>query len=64
MVVKRGNTWCVVHGHPRKKGSKTDKPKGTLIKAYRFTPGNAASEAQAKRKAEKMHAAILANQNK
>jgi len=33
-VVKRGNQWCVVHGHPKKKGSKTDKPKGSIIKCH------------------------------
>jgi hypothetical protein len=34
MVVKKGNKYCVVHGSPKKKGSKTDKPKGTIIKCF------------------------------
>jgi len=62
MVVKRGNAYCVVHGHPQKPGSKTDKPKGTAIKCYSFTPGNEQSENEARRKAFKMHRAILVNQ--
>lgn len=64
MVIKKGNRWCVVHGHPRKTGSKTDKPKGSVIKCYRFEPGNAESEKLAKRKAIKMHQAILISQQK
>lgn len=64
MVRKRGDAWCVVHGHPRKPGSKTDKPIGSVIKCFPFTPGNADSEAMAKAKAERMHRAILANQNR
>ena len=64
MIVKRGNRWCVVHGHPMKKGSKTDKPKGTIIKCYSFTPGNKQSEANAKAKAKKMHQAILISESK
>jgi len=40
----------VFHGSPRKAGSKTDKPKGALIKAY--------FGARARTKAEKMHRAI------
>ena len=53
MVVKRGNKWCVVHAHPQKKGSKTDKPEGTVIKCF-----------GTKAEADRMHRAILANQNK
>jgi len=34
MVKKRGNQWCVLHGHPKKMGSKTDKPKGSTIKCF------------------------------
>lgn len=33
-VVQRGSQWCVVHGHPKKAGSKTDKPKGSVIKCF------------------------------
>ena len=33
-VVKRGRKWCTVHGSPRKKGSKTDKPKGSVIACF------------------------------
>lgn len=61
MVVKKGNKWCVVHGHPQKKGSKIDKPKGSVIKCYSFNPKVKGSEAQAKAKANKMHSAIIAN---
>lgn len=50
MIEKRGNKWCVVHGHTRKKGSKTDKPKGTVIKCF-----------STRAEAEKMHRAIMAN---
>ena len=59
MVEKRGNAWCVVHGHPKKKDSKTDKPKGTIIKCYYFDPTLKGSEARAKKKANKMHRAIM-----
>ena len=59
MIEKKGNRWCVVHGHPKKKGSKTDKPKGTIIKCYSFNPKIKGSEARAKAKANKMHAAIM-----
>ena len=55
MVVKRDGKWCVVHGHPKKKGSKTDKPKGSVIKCFPGTP-------EGKKKAEAMHRAILASQ--
>jgi hypothetical protein len=34
MVEKRGGKYHVVHGHKRKKGSKTDKPKGTTITSF------------------------------
>ena len=53
MVVKRGNKWCVIHKHPRKKGSKTDKPVGTVIKCF-----------DTKEEADAMHKAILISQNK
>ena len=51
MVEKHGNRWCVVHGHPKKPGSKTDKPKGTIIKCF-----------DTKAEAEAMHTAILLSQ--
>lgn len=34
MIVQRGSQWCVVHGHEQKPGSKTDKPKGAIIKCF------------------------------
>lgn len=34
MVVKRGDKWCVIHAHPKKPGSKTDKPIGAIIKCF------------------------------
>jgi len=34
MIEKRGKKWCVVHGHAQKQGSKTDKPKGSVIKCF------------------------------
>lgn len=33
-VEKRGNKYCVVHGHAQKPGSKTDKPPGSIIKCF------------------------------
>jgi len=44
----------VVHGHPRKKGSKRDKAKGSNIKCYPGTP-------YGKAKALRQHRAIMAN---
>ena len=52
-VVKRGSQWCVVHGHPQKPGSKTDKPPGTPIKCF-----------ATKEKAEAMHKAIIISEAK
>ena len=49
-VEKRGNKWCVVHGHPKKPGSKTDKPEGSIIKCF-----------PTKAEADAMHKAIMAN---
>ena len=34
MIEKIGNKYCVLHGHPRKEGSKTDMPMGTIIKCF------------------------------
>jgi hypothetical protein len=62
MIEKRGNRWCVVHGHPQKAGSERDKPKGAVIKCFPFTPGDKESEASARLKANAMHKAILASQ--
>lgn len=53
MVKKRGDKWCVVHAHPQKTGSKTDKPMGTTIKCF-----------DKKKDADAMHAAIIISQNK
>jgi len=53
MIVKRGNKYCVVHAHSKKKGSKTDKPAGTVIKCF-----------NTRKEAEAMHKAILANKPK
>lgn len=61
MVRKRGSAWCVLHGHPKKKGSKRDKPQGSVIKCYSFNPSVKGSEARAKSKALKMHKAIMAS---
>ena len=55
-VEKRGNNWCVVHGHPQKAGSKTDKAPGTPIHCYSI---DKLGEAEARRRAEAMHAAIV-----
>ena len=54
----------MVHGHPRKVGSKTDKPKGSVIKCYPFKPGSETSEANAKRKADAQHYAIMMSEQK
>jgi len=62
MVRKRGSKWCVLHGHPQKPGSKTDKPVGSVIKCFPFKEGDKASEARAKKKAEAMHQAIIISQ--
>lgn len=64
MIKKIGSAYVVVHGHAKKKGSKTDKPKGTVIKKYPFKPGSERSEAEAKRKAQKMHTAIILSQRR
>lgn len=33
-IVKRGKEFCVLHAHPKKKGSKTDKPIGSIIHCF------------------------------
>lgn len=52
-VVKRGDQWCVVHGHPKKPGSKTDKEPGTPIHCF-----------PTKEEAEAMHKAIIVSEIK
>jgi DNA adenine methylase len=52
-VVKRGDKWCVVHGHPIKPGSKTDKPPGSIIKCF-----------PTKEEAVAMHKAIIVSQKR
>lgn len=52
-VVKRGDSWCVIHGHPQKPGSKTDKPIGSVIKCF-----------PTREQAEAMHKAIIISQIK
>jgi hypothetical protein len=47
MVVRRGSKWCVVHAHPKKPGSTTDRAPGTIIHCF---PTRA--------QAERMHQAI------
>ena len=47
-VVKRGDRWCVIHGHPKVPGSKTDKPEGSVIKCF-----------PTKAEADRMHKAII-----
>lgn len=54
-VEKRGGYWCVLHGHPKKPGSKTDKPFGTPIKCYSIAQYG---DDVARRKAFAMHYAI------
>lgn len=49
MVKKLNGKWCVVHAHPKRPGSKTDKPPGTP---------------EGKRKADAMHTAILLSQQR
>ena len=34
MIVKQGSKWAVIHAHKKKKGSKTDKPKGSVIATH------------------------------
>jgi len=51
-VERRGKKWCVVHGHPKKAGSKTDKPEGSIIKCF-----------DTKKEADAMHRAIMAQSN-
>lgn len=50
MIEKRGSKWCVIHGHPKKVGSKVDKPKGSVIHCF-----------TTKKAALAQHRAIMAN---
>jgi len=52
-VVQRGDRWCVVHGHPKKEDSKTDKPIGTVIHCF-----------PTKEEAIAMHKAIIISEAK
>ena len=54
-VEKRGGYWCVLHGHPKNPGSKTDKPIGTPIKCYSIAKYG---EEGARKRAYAMHYAI------
>lgn len=48
MIKKVGKKWAVVHGHAKKKGSKTDKPMGTVMATF-----------TTKKAALRMHRAII-----
>lgn len=59
MIEKRGKCVCVIHAHPKKKGSKTDKEAGTPIKCFcGKDPKTNMKKAQA------MHYAIVQSQKK
>jgi hypothetical protein len=49
----------VLHGHPKKKGSKTDKKKGAVIHKYSFSKYG---KSQAIEKARAQHYAIMMSQ--
>lgn len=51
MIGKRSGKWCVLHAHPQKRGSKRDKPPGSVIKCF-----------SSRKKAVAMHSAIKASQ--
>lgn len=55
MVKKINGKWCVIHAHAKKAGSKTDKPKGSIIHCYPGTP-------EGRKRANAMHAAIVISQ--
>jgi len=57
-VKRRGASVCVLHGHPKKKGSKRDKPKGSVIKCYSIAKYGLQG---AWRKARAQHYAIMKN---
>ena len=56
--------YCVVHGHPQKKESVTDKPIGSIIKCYTYNPTNESSRQEALRKARALHYAITKSQER
>lgn len=53
VVEKKGDKWCVLHGHAKKPGSKTDKAKGEVIGCH-----------DTKKEADAQHTAILISQHK
>jgi len=57
MVKVYSNRACVLHGHAQKAGSKTDKPKGSVIKCYYF--GKDGDRELCIEKANQMHYAIM-----
>jgi len=61
IVKKMGDKICVLHGHPQKEGSKTDKPEGTPIKCYSIAEFG---EAGAMKKAQAMHYAIAMSEKR
>lgn len=52
---------CVLHGHPQKPGSPTDKPEGTPIHCYSFAQYG---KEKAIKKAQAMHYAIAISQKR
>jgi len=52
-IAKRGDKWCVLHGHPQKPGSKTDKPAGSVIACH-----------DSKKDAIAQHVAIMMSQKR
>lgn len=56
MVKVYGDRACVLHGHPKKEGSKTDKPAGSVIKCFSFSEHG---KDEAIKKAYAMHSAIV-----
>jgi hypothetical protein len=53
MTIRKTNGFAVVHGHPKKKGSKRDKPKGSIIAKHKT-----------KKEAVKQHQAIMASKRR
>lgn len=61
MVKLFKNKICILHGHPKKSGSKTDKPPGSVIKCYSFQEYG---KDNAIKKAYAMHSAIVNSQER
>jgi hypothetical protein len=61
MIILTKTAAKVVHGHPQKPGSKTDKPEGSTIKSYSFEKYG---KAQAIQKAHAMHYAIMMSEKR